>query len=113
MSLPPQDYATSLKGSDKQRYCEKIKLCGADPFVLRAGDCTTDLSWWPCVDEADINEFLVLRTRFLTRKQLKAKKGLESHNFVTSGWVREPWLKEVSTDTAIAITQVTFLLLSA
>ncbi|KAH6925490.1 hypothetical protein HPB50_006103 [Hyalomma asiaticum] len=61
---------------------------------------------WPRVDSSDIHEFLVRRTSFITREQLKSRKALEGHNFVTSGWVREPWVKKVAAYTAIVVTQV-------
>ncbi|KAH6919381.1 hypothetical protein HPB50_029626 [Hyalomma asiaticum] len=61
---------------------------------------------WPRVDSSDIHEFLVRRTSFITREQLKSRKALEGHNFVTSGWVREPWVKKVAAYTVIVVTQV-------
>ncbi|KAH6921330.1 hypothetical protein HPB50_027673 [Hyalomma asiaticum] len=38
---------------------------------------------------------------------MKSRKALEGHNFVTSGWVREPWVKKVAAYTVIVVTQVT------
>ncbi|XP_077511945.1 uncharacterized protein LOC144122819 [Amblyomma americanum] len=39
-------------------------------------------------------------------RQLKDRKALEGHNFLTSGWVREPCMKTVVADTVILKTQV-------
>ncbi|KAH6946281.1 hypothetical protein HPB50_012666 [Hyalomma asiaticum] len=74
--------------------------------TLRAGDCVSDVDLWPRVDSTDIHEFLVRRTSFITREQLKLRKALEGHNFVTSGWVREPWVKKAAAYTVIVVTQV-------
>ncbi|KAH6936234.1 hypothetical protein HPB50_015026 [Hyalomma asiaticum] len=74
--------------------------------TLRAGDCVSDVDLWPHVDSSDIHEFLVRRTSFITREQLKSRKAPEGHNFVTSGWVREPSVKTVAAYTVIVVTQV-------
>ncbi|KAH6920725.1 hypothetical protein HPB50_028287 [Hyalomma asiaticum] len=105
MSVTPEHYTATLCQKDRERYEEKTRSCGLDPFTLRAGDCVSDVDLWPRVDSSDIHEFLVLRTSFITREQLKSRKALEGHNFVTSGWVREPWVKKVTADTVIVITQ--------
>ncbi|XP_077527601.1 uncharacterized protein LOC144138970 [Haemaphysalis longicornis] len=99
-------YAATLCLKDQARYSEKVVLCGVDPFELSESDCVRDVNLWPRVDAADISEFLVLRTSFITRQQLKARKALEGHNFVTSGWVREPWVKEVSSHSVVLKTKV-------
>ncbi|KAH6932189.1 hypothetical protein HPB50_003643 [Hyalomma asiaticum] len=57
---------------------------------------------------SDIHEFLVLRTTFITREQLKSRKALERHNCATIGWVREPSMKKVAADTVIVVTQHTY-----
>lgn len=106
MTHEQTDYAATLCVKDQVRYSSKVALCGVDPFELRESDCVRDINLWPRIDAADINEFLVLRTSFLTRQQLKARKGLDGHNFVTSGWVREPSVKEVSSDSVILKTKV-------
>ncbi|XP_037508471.2 uncharacterized protein LOC119384903 [Rhipicephalus sanguineus] len=100
-------YETTLSPKDRERYNEKIQLCGVDPFKMQAADCIADVNLWPRVDASDICEFLVLRTSFVTRQQLKARKALDGHNFVTSGWVREPRVKQVAADSVIVMTQVT------
>ncbi|KAH6941868.1 hypothetical protein HPB50_023674 [Hyalomma asiaticum] len=57
-------------------------------------------------ERTDIHEFLVRRTSFITREQLKSRKALEGHNFVTSGWVREPWVTKAAAYTVIVVTQL-------
>ncbi|KAH6935728.1 hypothetical protein HPB50_008669 [Hyalomma asiaticum] len=83
MSATPEDYTTPLCQKDGER----------------------DVDLRPRIDSSDIHDFLVLRTSFITREPLKSKKALEGHNFVTSGWVPEPWVKKVAANTVIAVTQ--------
>ena len=104
MSATLEDYTATLCEKDRERYEEKTRDCGLDPFTLRADDCVSDVDLWPRVDISDIHEFLVLGTSFITGEQLKTRKALEGHNFVTSGW--EPWAKKVAADTVIVVTQV-------
>ncbi|KAH7958970.1 hypothetical protein HPB49_007045 [Dermacentor silvarum] len=54
----------------------------------------------------DIHDFLVLSSSFLTGKQLKSYKSLEGHNYVTSGWMREPWVKQTGPEAIGILTQV-------
>ncbi|KAH9361471.1 hypothetical protein HPB48_004586 [Haemaphysalis longicornis] len=97
-------YSSSLCGSDRQRYEDKTELCGVDPFDPGVR-YVANVDLWPRVDKCDIMDFLVLRTSFVSRKQPKAYKSMDGHNYVTSGWVQEPLLKQVSADTVIVITQ--------
>lgn len=109
MASESSGYAAGLNEVDRARYESKIELCGVDPFVLGEADCATSVELWPLwprVDDVDIVDFLVLRTSFVTLKQLKSRKSLEGHNFLTSGWVREPWQKQVSAETVLIVTKV-------
>lgn len=56
----------------------------------------------------DLNNFLGVMTSFITSKQLKNYKSLEAHNYVTSGWVKEPWVKQAGQNTVI-VTEVSAL----
>lgn len=99
-------YASSLRGDDRRRYEEKLARCGCDPLQLPAAECVYGCSEWPDVDFNDIYEYLVTRTSFLTRQQIKNKKSLEAYNFVVSGWVKEPYVKPVYTDEVIVVGDV-------
>ncbi|KAH7976257.1 hypothetical protein HPB52_010388 [Rhipicephalus sanguineus] len=44
-------------------------------------------------------------TCFVTRQQLNGRKAIGGHNFVTSGWVSEPRMKQVAADSGIIMTQ--------
>ncbi|KAH6948428.1 hypothetical protein HPB50_024369 [Hyalomma asiaticum] len=107
-TLPPYSGCSVLvdTAKNRERYEIKTTPCGLDPFTLRAGDYVSDVDLWPRVDSSNIHEFLVLRTNFITREQMKSRKALKGHNFVTSGWVREPWVKKVAADTVMIVTQV-------
>ncbi|KAH7984256.1 hypothetical protein HPB52_018658 [Rhipicephalus sanguineus] len=80
MSATLEDYTATLCQKDRERYEEKTRLCGLNPFALRADDCVSDMDLSPHVDISDIHEFLVLRTSFITWEQLKSRKALEGHN---------------------------------
>ena len=49
-ALTPQivfsEYCVKLKGPERLRYEEKVKLCGFDPFVLKKSDFLEDTSLW-------------------------------------------------------------------
>ncbi|KAH6929949.1 hypothetical protein HPB50_007218 [Hyalomma asiaticum] len=78
----------------------------SDASCGRPGDCVSGVDLWRRFDSTDIHEFLVRRTSFSTREQLKSRKALEGHNFVTSDRVREPWVKKAAAYTVIVVTQV-------
>ncbi|KAH7956888.1 hypothetical protein HPB52_013466 [Rhipicephalus sanguineus] len=80
------DYAKSLSDPERRRYHIKVAKCGSDdPLALSDDQFTNDVGCYPSVDRADINDYLVHGTSFVTREQLKSYKSLEAHNYVTSG----------------------------
>lgn len=99
-------YISGLCDMDRERYALKVDLCGFDPFELDARDCENSCALLPRVTMCDIFDFLVLRTSFVTKNQLKSYKALDGHNYVTSGWVRQPSTKETGPDTVVVVTQV-------
>lgn len=54
------------------------------------GNLTSEVWQYPC---ADINDYLVNVTSFVTWDQLKSHKSLKSHNYLTSGFVQQPKVK--------------------
>lgn len=104
------EYVASLSRDDRARYATKIGLCGIDPFLLDARECLFNADLWPHITVMDIHDFLVSRTSFITSKQLKNYKALEAHNYVTSGWVKEPWVKQAGQDAVIVVTEVSVLI---
>nr|XP_054923052.1 uncharacterized protein LOC126524139 [Dermacentor andersoni] len=88
------DYAKSLPDPERSRYIIKIAKCGGDdPLALSDDHFTNDVAFYPSVDRADIRDYLVHGTSFVTRDQLKSYKSLEAHNYVTSGLVEPPRVK--------------------
>ena len=80
------DYAKSLSDPERRKYHIKVAKCGGDdPLALSDDQFTNDVGCYPSVDRADINDYLVHGTSFVTREQLKSYKSLEAHNaFVPS-----------------------------
>ncbi|KAF6214219.1 hypothetical protein GE061_008958 [Apolygus lucorum] len=77
---------TACTGDDLRRYEYKIRLCGGlDPFKQSVVECDDD---FPDITREDLVEYLVLKTDFISLKQLKCCKSLDAHNFVTSGHVK-------------------------
>ncbi len=80
-------YAEKLSGSAKKRYKEKIsQIGGLDPFQGPLEGCVERV---PPVEASDLVSYLVLQTSFVTAKQFKAHKSLESCNQFVCGWVKE------------------------
>ena len=80
-------YAEKLSSAAKERYKEKISLIGGlDPFLGPLGQCTDTVL---PLEASDLVSYLVLQTSFVTAKQFKAYKGLESYNQFVCGWVKE------------------------
>ncbi|KAH6946170.1 hypothetical protein HPB50_011984 [Hyalomma asiaticum] len=89
-------YARSLDDAARKRYIEKLKLCGdVDPLLLGPDELHFDVELVPRVEISDIKDYLVHATSYITHEQMKARKSLEAHNYLTSGFVQEPQLKKV------------------
>lgn len=79
-------------------------------FIWHVQECVVNVDIWQCIDICDILKFLVSRTSFVIRKQLKSYKSLGCHNYAIGSRVKEPKWKRVSLDTVIVATQVNSLL---
>lgn len=89
-------YASNLDAGAKKRYEEKVAMCGGvDPLLLVDADLCTDAALLPTVEDSDIKDYLVHATSFVTHEQFKATKSLGAHNYLTSGFVQQPRLKQV------------------
>ncbi|KAH7948184.1 hypothetical protein HPB52_019123 [Rhipicephalus sanguineus] len=87
-------YAEKLDANAKQRYADKVALCGGvDPLILTSKEAAFDIELVPKVELSDIKDYLVHASSFVTHEQLKAKKSLEDHKFLTSGFLQELLLK--------------------
>ncbi|KAH6935592.1 hypothetical protein HPB50_007003 [Hyalomma asiaticum] len=88
-------YARSLDDAARKRYIEKLKLCGdVDPLLLGRDKLHFDVELVPRVEISDIKD-LVHATCYIMHEQMKARKSLEAHNYLASGFVQEPQLKKV------------------
>ncbi|KAH7983161.1 hypothetical protein HPB52_009697 [Rhipicephalus sanguineus] len=90
------DYAKSLSDPERRRYHIKVAKCGSD-----------DPAWrFPMTNRADINDYLVHGTSFVTREQLKSYKSLEARNYVTSGLVEPPRVKTLRDGNIVVVSKV-------
>lgn len=64
-----------------------------DPLAQPNDHFTNDVRFYPSLDFADIRDYLVHGTSFVTQEQLKSYKSLEAHNYITSGLVEPPRVK--------------------
>ena len=97
-------FLDSLSGDAKKRYQDKIQQCGGiDPYALTKADLVDDVGLWPAVTYMDIVNYMVLKTSFVTRDQMRAYKSLEAHAFFTNGWVHETFLKVRPSTQAVTV----------
>ena len=80
------EYVKSLDEHAKRRYLQKISVIGVNPAVLNAG-VNLDAECLPSIESTDIFSYLVLGTSFYTKEQLKNFNSLETHEWLTSGFV--------------------------
>lgn len=101
------EYAKCLSGAELIRYRAKVVKCGGeDPLALYDGELTGEVRQYPCVDRADIYDYLVNATSFVTRDQLKSYKSLQSHNYLTSGFVQQPKVKVLANGNVVVVGKV-------
>ena len=76
----------------RRRYEEKLGLNSFfDPFLLPSmgsASVAAPVSL-PPVEASNIVAYLVLQTSFLTTKQFKARKSLDTYNQFINGWVKD------------------------
>ncbi|KAH7944090.1 hypothetical protein HPB52_015341 [Rhipicephalus sanguineus] len=53
-------YSSGLCDADRERYAQKLELCGFDPFELDARKWLVSADVWPRVNMCDIHDFLVV-----------------------------------------------------
>ena len=87
-------YAQNLPQEAKQRYSEKISIIeNIDPFNLFREPVSSVLPVHQCnlplVDASDLVSYLVLQTSYVTLKQFKSHRSLESYNQFVNGWVKD------------------------
>lgn len=100
------NYKASLDNFDLQRYEEKIKICGFDPYSIKESEYSTDLSLLPNITEVDRLDYFIYNTNFFDKQSMKCLNSLEAHNFFTSGHVYPPQMKEISRDVILILGKV-------
>ena len=101
------EYAQKLPASVRSRHEHKVAMCGGkDPLLLTGDETVADMSAYPKVEDVDVKDYLVGKTSFISREQFKAHKFLESHNYLTSGWLQEPRLKLLASEEVVVVGKV-------
>ena len=87
MAINLSDYVKRLDVGARERYLEKISIVAEDPYLVK--DFPKEFPDLPPVDYTDVAYYLIYTTSYLTGKQLKARKSLDSYNNFLNGWVLE------------------------
>ena len=87
MAINLSDYVKRLDVGARERYLEKISIVAEDPYLVK--DSPKEFPDLPPVDYTDVAYYLIYTTSYLTGKQLKARKSLDSYNNFLNGWVLE------------------------
>ena len=86
----PSKYGTSLDAAMKERYAEKVKTTGFNPYALKPAmfkKVQENPGLLPLIEYPDIINYLVLQTSWISKTQMKAYKSLAAYNYFVSGWV--------------------------
>ena len=112
------DYVQTMAGGILRLSSKKEKLAlisSLDPFLLTNSSSSPGLATsarLPLVEASDIVAYLVLQTSFLTTKQFKAHKSLESYNYFVSGWDKDvkAWKVDEKDEKVVVAGRVSILL---
>lgn len=80
-------YYKSLSGDVKERYDEKIRKCGCDPYAIQKKELSENPSDFPEITILDIGEYLVHSVSSFTKKKFSAYKSTEAYKYFESGFV--------------------------
>ncbi|KAH7942288.1 hypothetical protein HPB49_022669 [Dermacentor silvarum] len=102
-------HAHDLRGPEKIRYEQKVHLCGGvGPYDYDGNnEAVCDANLLQRVEFADIKDYLFHGASFVTRDELKAYKLMELHNYVTSGWVQQPRVRDLG-DARRVVVRISF-----
>lgn len=82
-----RDY-NNLSGDVKDRYEEKIRLCGGiDPYSIKENDFSINSEDFPIILVSDIANYMISSTSPFTRLSFNAYKSTEAYKFFESGFV--------------------------
>lgn len=87
------NYYESLKGEDKQRYQDKLRVVGLDltddPFDSKNSDkYGSDMANWPKTEYGHIFCYFIERPGVFTKQQLMSWKQMTAYNYFQNGFVR-------------------------
>lgn len=87
MDIVYSEYYKSLSGDVKERYEEKIRECGCDPYAIKKKDLSVSPKDFPEITLLDIGEYLVHSVSAFTKKKFSAYKSTEAYKHFESGFV--------------------------
>jgi hypothetical protein len=87
MEFELSKYYKSLSGDIKERYEQKIRKCGIDPYVLKKKELSLNQKDFPEITILDIGEYLVHSVSSFTKKKFSAYKSTEAYKHFESGFV--------------------------
>lgn len=94
-------YYTTISGVVKDRYDEKMKICGGiDPYMIKSNELSEDPNDFPKISMEDIENYMIHTVSPFTNKFYNNYKGTEAHSFFESGFVLQMGSKK-SKDSAI------------
>ncbi|XP_013382110.1 uncharacterized protein LOC106152913 [Lingula anatina] len=82
-------YRQSLPADVRERYDEKTKEIGVDPYTVSSKDCSTDKASWQEVNLVDVIHFLIFQRSAYTKEELRNYKALEAYKFFQDGWIKD------------------------
>jgi len=91
--LEYSQYFGELKGEEKKRYEDKVKIigCAKDPYCYleSKNDIAGTIEWteWPEVMYPDVYNYLVHTVSLYTGEEMRAYKSLDGFNFLVNGWL--------------------------
>lgn len=87
MEVVHSEYYKTLSGDVKERYKEKIKKCGCDPYAIKKKELSVNPHDFPEITILDIGDYLVHSTSSFTKKKFSAYKSTEAYKHFESGFV--------------------------
>lgn len=95
MEFVQSTYYKSLSGDVKERYDEKIRKCGCDPYAIKKKDLSDSPRDFPEITILDIGEYLVHSVSAFTKKKFSAYKSTEAYKHFESGFVLNVGSKKI------------------
>lgn len=79
-SCTKQVYFNTLSNAERDRFTLKPASCGGDAYAMDRSEFSEYENLWQSIRQLEINEYHVLRTRYVSKKQIKIHKSLEALN---------------------------------